>query len=328
VRLLIVTLAPLLLLAAGAAIMLRGPFVLRVPRPPQREPASTERLRATVDFLTVTVHPRDYTRTDNLDTAAAWILERFRETGLEVGIQEYRLREGLYRNVIARKPGRDAGAGILVVGAHYDAVQGSPGADDNASGVAVLLELARTLPEVEPERTIYLVSFCTEEPPFFATEGMGSHHFARELVARETPVHLMVALDLVGYYSDEPGSQGFLLPGMGLLYPDRGDFVGIVGDLGSGGSIRRVKRGMRSAGTIPVYSARAPSGLPGIHWSDHHSFRKLGLPGVMVTDTAFLRNPAYHGPGDTAETLDYERMAALVAALHGVLESEAYGAAE
>ena len=134
-----------------------------------------------------------------------------------------------------------------------------------------------------------------------------------------TPVHLMIALDMVGYFSDEPGSQRFPLAGLGLLYPDAGNFITVVGDLGAGRWIRSVKRGMRSAGTIPVYSFRGPSSVPGVDWSDHQPFRRRGLPGVLVTDTSFLRSPHYHRSTDTIETLDFRRMAAVVGALHGAL---------
>jgi len=136
-------------------------------------------------------------------------------------------------------------------------------------------------------------------------------------------IDLMVALDLVGRYSDEPGSQRFPLPGLSLLYPDRGDFVGVVGDLRSGSAIRRVKRALLSSGAIPVESIRAPSALAGVRWSDHHSFRRLGMPAVMVSDTAFMRIDDYHTPDDTPDKLDYERMAGLVRALHSLLKGDA-----
>jgi hypothetical protein len=128
----------------------------------------------------------------------------------------------------------------------------------------------------------------------------------------------MVALDLVGYFSDEPGSQRFPLPGLRWLYPNRGNFVAVIGDLGAGPWIRRVKREMRSTRSIDVHSFRAPAALAGVDWSDHYSFRKLGLPGVLVTDTAFMRYPHYHTALDTPDQLDYARMAQLVVALHAL----------
>ena len=222
--------------------------------------------------------------------------------------------------MIATRRGSDPDLGAIVIGAHYDAYGEMPGADDNASGVAVLLELTRTLPDQAPRRTWIFVAFANEEPPFFTTEDMGSHHFVRKLIDEGTPVELMIALDLVGYFSDEAGSQRVPLSLLRLYYPSTGNFIGIVGDTGSGRWIRRVKRGMRSANALPVLSFRAPTWVPGVDWSDHYWFRQLGLPGVLVTDTAMMRTPHYHRATDTPETLDYQRMAAVVQALHGVLQ--------
>ena len=152
-------------------------------------------------------------------------------------------------------------------------------------GVAVLLELAGTLPEAPPRRT-----------------------------------QLFVALDLVGYFSDEPGSQTFPLPLLRLYYPSRGDFIAVVGDLTAGRPIKRVKRGMRSLAGIPVLSFRAPRAIPGFDWSDHYWFREHGFAAVLVTDTAMLRNPNYHRSTDLPDTLDFARMAEVVQGLHGVLQ--------
>ena len=280
---------------------------------------SAERIRRSVETLCGEFTPRDYLHHSNLNRAADWIAEQFREAGLEVEIQEYALTEGRYRNVIGRRRGSDPAAGVRILGAHYDAYRDFPGANDNASGVAVLLELVRTLPDESPQGDQYFVAFSTEEPPFFSSEDMGSHFFARKLLQQGVSVDLMIALDLVGYYSDAPGSQGMPVPGLGLLYPDRANFVAVVGDLRSGRWLRRVKRAMRSTRTLDVYSFRAPAAIAGVDWSDHWSFRKLGMPGVLVTDTAFMRYPHYHTPEDTPDKLDYRRMEQVVRALHAVV---------
>jgi len=154
---------------------------------------------------------------------------------------------------------------------------------------------------------------------------MGSAHFARKLRDDGTRIDLMVALDLVGAFSDEPGSQHYPISWLGLLYPCRGNFIAVVGDLGSGPSIHKVKRGMLSSRALPVFSFRGPSAIGGVDWSDHRSFRALGFPAVMVTDTAFLRTPHYHRVTDTPETLDYRRMAGVVRALHGVVALHGQG---
>jgi hypothetical protein len=318
-RVLLLLVIVLVLLAAGAAYLVRGPFASGVEERPVNAPVSEERIRETVDVLCNRFFPRNYRHPEILDQAAEWIAQRFRDAGLPVSFQEYTLAEGTYRNVVARREGSDPAAGVTVLGAHYDAYSDLPGADDNASAVAALLELAATLPVQVPERTLYLVAFCTEEPPFFGSEDMGSFRFARKLRDDGIEVDLMVSIEMVGYFTDEPGSQRFPLPGLGLLYPNRGDFLAVVGDLTSGQAIRTVKTRMRSAGEIPVYSFRGPAAVPGIDWSDHWGFRRLGMPAVMVTDTAFMRNPNYHTDGDTPDTLDYPRMVKVVRSLHGIV---------
>ncbi len=301
-------------------IMLSGPVVVRVPRLHLDLPRiSPERLRADVERLCSEFTPRSFRHIANLDRAAQWIAAELRAAGLEVEIQEYRLAGGVYRNVVARRPSGHPTEDVVVVGAHYDAYQDFPGANDNGSGVAVLLELARTLPDVPPRRDQYFVAFSTEEPPLFDSESMGSFVFADGLRRAGRKVLWMAALDLVGYFSDEPHSQRFPLPGLGLLYPHRGDFIAVVGDLGAGPSIDRIKRGMMATAALPVHSFRAPSRLAPVLWSDHVSFRRLGLQGVQITDTAFMRYPHYHTADDTPEKLDYARMARVVEALHGAL---------
>ncbi len=320
----------LALALVGVGWVARGPLVLRAssststgrPSSSTWPSISVQNLRATVKTLCVDLAPRSYHPPSNLARVADWIAGRLRETGLVVMEQDYRTSEGTYRNVIALRQGTDRQRGVTVIGAHYDTCGPFPGADDNASGVAVLLELVRTLPKPPPRSSQFFVAFGTEEDPFFGSQDMGSAHFARKLSDDGTRVELMIALDLVGFFSDEPGSQSFPYGFLQLYYPGRGNFIAVVGDLGAGRWIRRVKRGMLAAKALPVYSFRGPSLIPGIDWSDHFSFRQLGLPGVLVTDTAFLRNAHYHQPTDTPGTLDYSRMAAVVQALHGVLAEE------
>lgn len=312
-------LAVLAFVVCMLGIVVSGPVVLRPPGVEMGDvDVSAERLRRTVARLCGEFAPRDFEHPENLDRAANWIESRFTEAGLAVEMQNYETPQGQFRNVVASRQGLDPEAGALIIGAHYDAYGGFPGANDNASGVAVLLELVRHLDATPPRMTHYFVAFGTEEPPFFRTEHMGSAVFARSLEQRGVDVRLMIALDLVGFYSDLPGSQRFPLPGLGLLYPDAGNFVAIVGDLGSGAAIRRVKSRMKASGAIPVYSFRAPARVPGVNWSDNLPFRERELAAVLVTDTAFMRYPHYHAAKDTPEKLDYERMAQLTHALLAV----------
>src|SRR5262249_47463873 len=155
-------------------------------------------------------------------------------------------------------------------------------------------------------------AFANEEPPHFGTPDMGSARYVRRLLTERVPVRLMVALDLVGYFSDEPGSQKVPTVLLRPFVPSRGDFIAVVGDLGAGRWLRRVRAGIRSGTRLPVETFRAPRFVPGVDWSDHFWFREAGLPAVLLTDTAFLRNPHYHGPADTPDTLDYRRMGAVV----------------
>jgi Zn-dependent M28 family amino/carboxypeptidase len=210
---------------------------------------------------------------------------------------------------------------VVVVGAHYDVCGDQDGADDNASAVAAMLELARLLAERRPTvaRRIDLVAFTLEEPPFFRTDDMGSAVHARSLRQRGVRVAAMVCLEMVGFFSDRPHSQGFPVPGLSLLYPSTGDFVAVVGNLGSRRLTREIKTRMAGACAVPVHSINAPAVVPGVDFSDHLNFWLEGFPAVMITDTAFYRNPNYHLPSDTAETLDYDRMTEVVKGLYSAV---------
>lgn len=309
---------PLVALAAFAW-MARGPFVLSVPDVETRA-ADPARLEKTVRYLSEQCVPRNHRAPANLELAASFIEASFREGGDEPRFHDYKLMEASFRNVFVRRPGSDPAAGIVVVGAHYDTYGSTPGADDNASGVAVLLELARLTSGTNHRRTLILVAFATEEPPFFGTEDMGSVRFARMLKEEGDEVHVMVALDLVGVFCDEPGCQPYPFPGMSLFYPSRGNFIAVTGDLSQGGAIALVKRGIAASDAVPVLSFRAPLSWGFVDLSDHSSFWREGWPAVLVTNTGMLRNTRYHGPEDTAETLDYVRMGHVVQGLQGVLE--------
>jgi Zn-dependent M28 family amino/carboxypeptidase len=319
VRVLFVGAAAIVFVVCLVAIVVTGPVSVRSSRTETPVSASPERLRRDVERLCGPFSPRSSRDLDNLERASAWIADEFRGAGLATDFQTFEVDGRSYRNVVATRPGSAFPRRAIVIGAHYDAHGPHPGADDNASGVAVLLELARNLPPGPPEQTQFLVAFALEEPPYFGTDDMGSYRFARRLREDGFRIEAMVALDLVGRYSDEPGSQRFPLPGLGFFYPDRGNFIAVIGDIHSGSTIRRVRDAMDSARALPVLSFRGPASVPGVRWSDHLSFRRFGMPAVLVTDTAFLRHDDYHTAGDTPDKLDYERMAALVKALYAVL---------
>lgn len=264
-----------------------------------QEKLLSERLKAHVAVLARTE------RNTDLETAARYIEGQFGS----FTTQEFPCRERSVRNI-------QSGAGPIVVGAHYDSVPGSPGADDNASAVAVLIELQKML---APERLpIALVAFVNEEMPYSFTLECGAFQWARRAKELGEPVRAMFSLEMLGYFRDEPGSQRYPWP-LSLIYPDRGNFVAFVGDLGARALIRRAIGLFRESSRFPSEGVAAPAALPGIKASDHWSFRLHGFPAIMITDTAYNRNPHYHRASDTPDTLDYDRMARVALGLAAML---------
>jgi Peptidase family M28 len=273
-------------------------------------------LQRHVQALAVTYYPRSVENFAMLEAAGEYVLAEMRAAGASPEIQDVDVNGTVYRNFVARF-GPSEGP-LLVIGAHYDACGQTPGADDNASGVAALLELTRLLARSPPSQPVELVAYTLEEPPHFRTEHMGSFRHASGLAQQKRAVRLMVSLEMIGFYRDEPKSQDYPVAGLGLLYPDQGNFIAIVGAFGDVSNMRRIKALFMGASDLPVESINAPSSVPGVDFSDHANYWRFDMPAVMVTDTAFLRNPNYHEPGDTPDTLDYARMAKVVRAMHAV----------
>jgi len=290
--------------------------------------ADAARLERHVRFLAEGIPHRDADHPEQLAEAADYIGGQLRATGARVEEQEFEAQGATYRNVLARF-GPEAGPRI-VVGAHYDAMGlfgENPGADDNASGVAGLLELARLLAANPPVAAVELVAYANEEPPFYASRAMGSHVHATSLTVAEVEVWGMFCLEMIGYFTAEQPWPNALYAS---LYPDRGDFIAVVGRWPDRGLARHVKKAFRGASTVPAYGFSSPIELPGMDASDHRSYWLQGYPAVMITDTSFIRNPHYHTAGDRPETLDYGRMAQVVngtlgAVLHGAKEIAASG---
>ena len=269
------------------------------------------RLEARVRHLSHDIGPRHYRRPAALSAAARYIADQLAAMGSSAREQEFFVDGQRFVNLEVIVP--DAGGAgpepaCLVIGAHYDTVSSTPGADDNASGVAALLELVAELGRERLRRPLRLVFFVNEEPPFFPDAGMGSAFYADALARERVDVHVMVSLEMLGYYSDAANSQKYP-PGLSLLYPDRGNFIGFVGNLSSRRRLREVKRAFAASTPFPCESLSAPEWTVVVGLSDHQSFWKHGYPGLMITDTAFMRNPHYHQATDTADTLDYERFA-------------------
>ncbi|WP_437808780.1 M28 family peptidase [Sorangium sp. So ce1078] len=307
-------------LAAAAVLLLAGlaalaacvsqPFVAALPPSAPELSADPARLERDVRRLVEVFHPRGYRQVENLDRAAAYLGDELRAAGGRVTEQLYEVEGRTYRNVLARFG--PASPARVVVGAHYDAANDLPGADDNASGVAGLLELGRMLGRAPLRGDVELVAFTLEEPPYFRSAHMGSAHHAGALRAAEVNVRAMISLEMIGYFTDEEDSQTFPLAPLAMLYPTKGNFVAVVGNLEGLSLIRLVKGAMRGATDLPVHSLSSPAFVQGVDWSDHQSYWDASYPAIMVTDTAFLRNRRYHTDKDTPDTLDYARAAKVV----------------
>jgi Zn-dependent M28 family amino/carboxypeptidase len=298
----------------GAALLIlwwviARPIISNESAPQAENRVNPETLRTHVEVLSKRFVPRDDDHPENLDKAAQYIATELRSTSARVSDQEFTVDSAAYKNVIAEYGPESPD--IIVVGAHYDTAGDQPGADDNASGVAGLLELGRLLSRVTLRSKIFLVAYALEEPPHFRTENMGSAVHAKSLRERGVSVKLMISLEMIGYFSDIENSQSFPIGLLRLFYPSRGNFILVVDKVFSNHA-RQVKKWMSAASDLPVYSINAPGIIPGVDFSDHLSFWNQGYPAVMVTDTAFYRNNAYHSRMDTADRLDYGKMAKVV----------------
>lgn len=285
---------------------------------PTADPA---RLQAHVKALAEEFSPRSPRDMQRLNAAADYVHKEFTACGAQVEEQTFVVDGETHRNIIARfAPKGRTYDPPLVIGAHYDAVVTTPGADDNASGTAGVLELARMLAEHPPAVPVELVAWTLEEPPYFRGPDMGSAVYAGIAAESDRLPRLVIVLEMIGYFSDVPGSQ--LTPSslLHLFYPERGDFLMVAGRLADTFDIRAVKAGLRRHTNLPIYALAAPPGLGGVDLSDHRNFWPYKVPAVMLTDTAFFRNTEYHKPGDTPDRLDYQRMAQVVQAVYGFIQ--------
>ena len=273
-----------------------------------------------VEKLAVSIGERNLEHYAALQSAADYIQHRLEEFGYRPTTQTYTVSGKTVTNITAEVHGVETPSEKIVIGAHYDSVTGTPGANDNASGTAAVLELARLLQSSHPHRTILFVFFTNEEPPYFQTDEMGSLVYANELHKQGAQIKGMIAVETIGYYSDTPGSQHY--PSlMSLFYPNTGNFVAFVGDPESRDFLHRCIKAFRESTEFPSEGAAPPSDIPGVGWSDHWSFWQQGWPAIMVTDTAPFRYRQYHLPSDTADKIDFGRMARIVAGLKPVVEN-------
>jgi Zn-dependent M28 family amino/carboxypeptidase len=273
-------------------------------------------LRKHVEAIASREH--NFLKLAELEAAALYIEAALAGTGRVVETQRFLSGPAEVRNIEVEVRGEALASEIIVVGAHYDSVLGAPGANDNGSGVAAVIELARRFAAERPARTLRFVAFVNEEPPFYHTDAMGSRHYARRAKERGETIRAMFSLETIGYYSDAPGSQRYPFP-LGFFYPSTGNFVAFVSNLASRPLLHEAIASFRRHAAIPSEAVAAPAWIPGVDWSDHWSFGREGWPALMVTDTAPYRYPHYHAPEDTPDKVDFERLARVVTGLRGML---------
>ena len=318
------------------------------------EIALREELRATVQKLAGEIGERNMWHYAQLNAAADFIEDSFSRAGLRTRRDSYEMRGQTCHNIEAEIPGASQGAAssearaaeaavspsrsslrdggshlpVIIVGAHYDSVFGSPGANDNGTGVAATLALARRFAQKQserrltetPNRTLRFVAFVNEEPPYFLSGEMGSLVYARRCKERGDKISAMISLETIGYFSDAPHSQTYPSPGLGVFYPKVGNFIGFVSNVQSRALLRRVIALFRKHAKIPSQGASLPAFIAGVSWSDQWSFWQEGYPAIMVTDTALFRYPYYHSSNDTPDKLEYDRFALVVSGMEKVIE--------
>jgi hypothetical protein len=281
----------------------------------------SERIKNDVVTLCSTKKYRNAQNIESLNEAASYIADEWLKLGVEVDTQAYTVDGNEYKNLICSFGPKDAER--IIVGAHYDVCEEQAGADDNASGTAGILELARLLKKHQPELTyrIDLVAYTLEEPPYFRTDFMGSAVHAKYLHDNNIPIKAMMCLEMIGYFSEEKGSQDYPVGILKLFYPNKGNYISVVSKMGAGNGklTRKIKKGIKRGANIDVSSVNAPAKMPGIDFSDHLNYWKYDYPAVMITNTAFYRNKNYHEPTDLPETLDYEKMAEVIKGVYNTI---------
>ena len=290
--------------------------------PPQlnnEEMELRDRLLAEATYLSVNMGDRSLLRPQSLRATTDYLSSCLRGEGYTVVEHPYSVLGQTVINIEATLAGTDSALGQVILGAHYDSVAGTVGANDNGTGVAAVLEIARAMRQMRFKRTVRFVFFVNEEPPYFQTASMGSRVYAHQLRQDGVPVSAMLSLETIGFYSDEPGSQDYP-PVLSLFYPSKGNFIAFVGNTDSGGLVRESVRDFREFTRFPSEGIAAPSHWLGIGWSDQWSFWQEGCPGIMVTDTALFRYHDYHTPSDTVDKVNFDRAARVVEGVGKVAE--------
>jgi Zn-dependent M28 family amino/carboxypeptidase len=286
---------------------------------------AADRLGEDIDVLAGTIGERNVWRHASLERAAAYISERLQAAGFTPAVQEYPVEGVRVRNIEAVLAGSSEAAQAVVIGAHYDTVIGCPGANDNGTGVAAMLELARRFADRPHRHTIRFAAFANEEPPFFQTAAMGSLVYAREAKRRGDRISAMLSLETIGYYSDRPNTQQYPMAPLAMFYPNTGNFIAFVSNIGSARLLCKAHRAFKAGTSFPVQAAAVPAVIPGVAWSDHWSFWQVGCPAIMVTDTAPYRYPWYHTADDTPDKVSLVQLADVIDGLEHVVQVVAGG---
>lgn len=275
-------------------------------------------LRRDVEVLSGKIGARNNEHYENLVAAQSFLTKELSQTGYRVNTQDYKIDGKIYSNLEVEIPGTTLVDEILVIGAHYDSAFTSPGANDNGTGAAAVLALAREFVGTKPLRTLRFVEFTNEEPPFFWTENMGSSVYAKAAKAKGDKIIGMFSLETIGYFSNQPNSQNYPSP-LNLLYPNTGNFIGFVGNIDSRELLRNTVRSFRAQAQFPSEGAALPNALPGVGWSDHWSFWQQGYQALMITDTATFRYPQYHTADDTTDKIDFDKAVLVVQGISRVI---------
>jgi hypothetical protein len=276
-------------------------------------------LQKHVTTLASTIGERHYLKYQALQDAGDYISQTLRDFGYNVRCQEYKMEGRIYRNFEAELPGSRIPEEIIVAGAHYDSVQHCPGANDNATGIAAVLELAKTMARHPADRTVRFVAFTNEEDPHFGTEYMGSQVYASNCYKNEDKLIGMFALETMGYFSDEKGTQKYPIPVAGF-YPDTGNFIVFVGNTRYKGFVHKCISHFRASAPLPSEGVAVPGFITGVSWSDHMPFWQHGFPAVMITDTALYRYPHYHTPEDTPDKVNFSKLTQVTCGVESIIE--------
>jgi len=272
-----------------------------------------------IDYLSETIGPR-HMEDGSLYRAAEYIKSEFSKMGYQTTTQDYKVDNKIARNIIAELKGTEDADKIIIIGGHYDTGANTKGANDNASGIAATLALAKIFSNKHQKYTIRFVAFANEEPPYFHSETMGSLVYARQLKADNENIIAMLSLETMGYYSNEKGSQKYPPP-LNWFYPDTGNFIGFVSNLNSEDLLYRAITSFRKNSEMPSEGGIIADFVPGVGWSDHWSFWQVDYPAIMVTDTAVFRYPHYHRSTDTIDKIDFDSLTRVVSGLEKVVEN-------